>query len=159
MRRPIQLRLAATGLAATGLLLAACPAAAFSPTVETWTNHREGPAGECAGFSITGTWDITHRLTTFYDADGTATRDIEQVDFVGTFSNATTGASVPDSGSRTFFDTLAPDGSFLATYMVQVRKSDYVHTAGRVDFQTGRQVGVDGFTAENLAALCEALAE
>jgi hypothetical protein len=64
---------------------------------------------------------------------------------------------VPDSGSRTFFDTLAPDGSFLTTYMVEMRKSAYVHTAGRTDFQTGDFTGTSGFDDAGIAALCEAL--
>jgi hypothetical protein len=152
-------RFAALALASAALLLAAAPAAAASPTVETWTVHVERPFVDCADVSVVGVWEITHRLTVFFDGNGTATRDIERVDFRGRLVNGATGASVADSGTRIFFDTLAPDGSFLTTYEVQVRKSAYVHTAGRTDFQTGDTTGVDGFTAQNIDALCQALGD
>jgi hypothetical protein len=112
---------------------------------------------DCPGFPVTGVWDITHRLTIFFDSAGTAIRDIEAVDFAGRLVNASTGAWVADSGSRVFFDTLAPDGSFLTTYAVQVRHSAYVHGAGRIDFQTGEFRGLDGLDPAGIAALCEAL--
>jgi hypothetical protein len=150
-------RIAGLGLASAALVLSASPAAATSPTVDTWTVHVERPFVDCPTFSTTGIWDIRHRLTIFFDGDGTATRDIEQVDFSGRIVNASTGDSVADSGARTFFDTLAPDGSFLTTYMVQVRKSAYVHTAGRIDFQTGEFNGRDGLGSAGIAALCQAL--
>jgi hypothetical protein len=159
MNRSRNRRLAATLFAGAALLLSAVPALAAKPSVESWDAQREGPFEDCPGFSTIGSWDIHHKLTYFYDSDGIAIRDIDQVDFTGRIVNAETGAWVPDSGSRTFFDTLAPDGSFLTTYMVTVRKSDYVHDAGRVDFQTGGFHGHEGFTPDNIAALCEALGE
>lgn len=144
-------------LASAALLLTAAPAAAAAPSVESWTVHREFLFEECPDFSVIGVWDISHRLTIFFDADGVAIRDIEHVAFSGRLVNESTGASVPDSGARTFFDTLAPDGSFLTTYVVQVRHSAYVHGAGRFDFQTGVFHGVSEVDADNIAALCEAL--
>lgn len=144
-------------LAGAALLTGATPAAAVSPTVDVWTVHREVPFVDCPGFATIGAWDITHRLTVFSDASGVPIRDTERVDFVGEIRNATTGASVPDSGSRIFFDTLAPDGSFLETYSNELRHSRYVHVAGRVNWQTGEQVGVNGFDADGIAALCAAL--
>ena len=89
-------------------------------------------------------WTISHKLTFFYDATGLAVRDTERVDFSGRFVNAETGASVPDSGSIIYFDTLAPDGSYLTTYSTQVRHSAYIHSAGRLDFQNGTFTGRDG---------------
>ena len=157
MNRTHSRRLAATLFAGVALALSAVPAMAVKPTVETWDVQREGPFEDCPGFATIGVWDIHHKLTYFYDSDGIAIRDTDEVDFTGRIVNAETGAWVPDSGSRTFFDTLAPDGSYLTTYMVTVRKSDYVHDAGRVDFQTGAFRGHDGFTPDNIAALCEAL--
>jgi hypothetical protein len=144
-------------MASAALALSAGPAAAAAPTVDSWTVHIERPAVDCPDFSVTGVWDISHRLTLFFDSAGTATRDIEQVEFIGQFVNASTGASVADSGSRIFFDTLAPDGSYLTTYMVQVRHSAYVHGAGRLDFQTGALHGLDGMDSAGIAALCQAL--
>jgi hypothetical protein len=149
---------AALTLAAAALLLTAAPAVAATPAVETFRVHVERPFIDCPGFSVLGIWDIDHKLTLFFDGSAVATRDIERVDFSGRLVNTSTGASVPDSGSRTFFDTLAPDGAFLTTYMVEVRKSTYVHGAGRTDFQTGAFHGVDAFEPANVTALCGALA-
>jgi hypothetical protein len=156
-RRTTKGRLAFT-LAGAALLVSAVPAVAATPTVETTTVHVERPFVDCPTFATTGVWDITHRLTVFYDAAGIATRDIERVDFSGRIVNSSTGAWVPDSGTRIFFDTLAPDGSFLTTYAVEVRHSSYVHGAGRTDFQTGDFRGLDAFDPANVAALCDALA-
>jgi hypothetical protein len=150
-------RVAALAMAGAALALSAAPAAAVAPTVDSWTVHREFPFEECPDFNVIGTWDISHRLTIYFNSEGIATRDIEQVEFVGRLTNETTGAWVADSGSRIFFDTLAPDGSFLTTYMVQVRHSAYVHMAGRTDFQTGEFAGQDGTGPESIAALCQAL--
>jgi len=159
VNRSSTFRGATLAVATAAMLLTAAPAAAATPTMESSTIHREGPFAECPDFSIVGVWDISRKLTIFYDNDGVAIRDIEQVEFSGQLVNASTGASVPDSGSRTFFDTLAPDGSFLTTYVVQVRHSAYVHGAGRFDFQTGVYHGLGEVTPEHLAALCEALSE
>jgi hypothetical protein len=150
-------RVAALAIAGAALAMTAGSAAAVTPTVDTATVHVERPFVDCPDFSVIGDWDITHRLTVFFDADGTAIRDIERVDFSGRLVNSSTGAWVADSGTRIFFDTLAPDGSFLTTYAVQVRKSAYVHTAGRTDFQTGNFNGRDGFGPQEIAALCTAL--
>lgn len=150
-------RAAVFSLAGAALLITAAPAAAVTPTVESWSGHIERPFVECDGFTTVGVWTISHRLTLFYGSDGVAIRDIEAVDFVGEIVNPETGASVADRGSRTYFDTLAPDGSFLTTYAVEVRKSTYVHTAGRTDFQTGEFAGANGFDDAGVAALCAAL--
>lgn len=157
MIRTTSRRIATIGCAAVAGLLGAMPAAAASPTVDSWTVHVERPFIPCDGFETRGVWDISHRLTLFTDSTGVPIRDIERVDYVGEIVNATTGASVPDSGLRIFFDTLAPDGSFLTTYAVDVRHSAYIHTAVRTDFQTGGSVGHDGFTDAGIAALCDAL--
>jgi hypothetical protein len=149
---------AALALAGAALLGSAAPAAAVTPTVESWTVHVERPFVDCPDFTVLGVWDISHKLTFFYDASGVAVRDIERVDFSGHLTNPGSGAWVADAGSRTFFDTLAPDGSYLATFMVQVRKSAYVHVAGRTDFQTGDFNGRNGLDDAGIAALCEALA-
>jgi hypothetical protein len=150
-------RAVALAFASAALLISAAPAAAATPSVDTWSVHVERPFVDCPDFSVMGVWDISHRLTVYYDSEGTAIRDIERVDFTGQLVNTSTGASVADSGTRIFFDTLAPDGSFLTTYSVQVRHSAYVHTAGRTDFQTGDFNGLDGMSPANIAVLCETL--
>ena len=148
-------RVAALVMAGAALAASSGAVAAAPPTTETSTAHIERPFTDCPGFTVLGIWDISHRLTFFYDSEGIAIRDIESVDFSGRLVNESTGAWVADSGSRTFFDTLAPDGSFLTTYMVQQRTSKYIHSAGRIDFQTGTFRGLDG--EANMDALCEAL--
>jgi len=64
-----------------------------------------------------------------------------------------------DSGSIIYFDTLAPDGSYLTTYSIVVRHSAFMHTALRIDFQAGTFHGLDGESPAGVAALCAALAE
>jgi hypothetical protein len=150
-------RAAALAISSAALLVSAGSATATTPTADSWTVHIERPFADCPGFSVVGVWDITHKLTLYLDSEGTATRDTERVDFVGQLVNTSTGASVADSGTRIFFDTLAPDGSFLTTEMVQVRKSTYVHSAGRIDFQTGDFRGRNGLDSAGIAALCGAL--
>jgi hypothetical protein len=144
-------------MASAALVLSAGSVTATSPTVDSSTVHIERPFIDCPDFSTLGVWDISHRLTIFYDAEGTPVRDIEQVDYSGRIVNTETGAWVADSGARTYFDTLAPDGSFLTTYQVEQRHSLYIHGAGRTDFQTGDFNGLNAFDPANVAALCEAL--
>jgi hypothetical protein len=152
-------RAVATALAGAALALTTGSAAATTPTVETWTNHVEVGFFDCDGFSVIGRWAIHHRLTFYYDAEGVAVRDIERIDYSGELVNSESGASLPDGGIRVFFDTLAPDGSYLTTYMVQVRDGTYLHTAGRIDFQDGTFRGIDGLQPDNFADVCEALSD
>jgi hypothetical protein len=157
MIRSSKHRAAALVMASAAFALGAGPAAAAAPIADSSTVHIERPFIDCPDFSTLGVWDINHRLTLFVDSEGTPIRDIEQVEFSGRIVNTSTGAWVADSGARTYFDTLAPDGSFLTTYAVEVRHSDYIHGAGRTDFQTGDFNGLDAFGQANLDALCEAL--
>ena len=150
-------RVAALVMAGAALAASSGAVAAAAPIVESSTVHVERPFIDCPGFSTVGIWDISHRLTLFLDASGTPIRDIEEVDFSGRIVNATTGAWVADSGARIYFDTLAPDGSFLTTYAVEQRHSQYIHGAGRTDFQTGDFNGRNAFDPANVDALCEAL--
>ena len=157
MGSPKRRQIAALAMAGAAMALGSSTAIAASPSVQTWSGHVERPFIDCPDFGTMGVWEIGHKLTIFYDAAGTPIRDIEQVDFSGRIVNVETGAWVADSGSRIYFDTLAPDGSYLTTYAVEQRKSRYVHNAGRTDFQTGTFSGHDGFGDANIAALCEAL--
>jgi hypothetical protein len=159
LRRHLRRSLASVGAAIATLALLVGPATAASPTVESWTNHVDRPYLECAGFDAVGVWDIRHKLTFFFNSSGVAIRDTERVDYAGRFVNSVTGAWVADSGSTTYFDTLAPDGSYLTTYANVVRHSAYIHSGGRIDFQTGTYHGNDGESAAGVAALCAALGE
>jgi hypothetical protein len=160
----VKLRRRLSIVAATGSLAClaglAGPVQAASPSVETWTNHVDVPYLSCPGFDVNGVWDISHRLTFFFDANGVAIRDTERVDFSGRFVNANaTDSWVPDSGSILYFDTLAPDGSYLTTISNQVRHSEFTHTAGRFDYQSDAFRGRDGWSDASVAALCAALSE
>lgn len=159
MLSPSVRRAIALSFACVAWALAVGGATARAPIVQTSSAHIERPFEDCPDFGIIGSWDIKRRLTLFVDGTGTPIRDIERVDFSGRLINAETGTWVPDSGIRIFFDTLAPDGSFLTTIVNDVRKSEYVHGAGRFDFQTETFHGTDALSATNITALCEALAE
>lgn len=155
LRRMVVSSAASLAIAAT----IAGPASAARPSVDTWTNSVDRYYLSCDGFDVNGVWEISHKLTFYLDASGVPVRDMEQVEFVGHFVNTVTGASVPDSGSIRWFDTLAPDGSYLTTYQTTVRHSRWIHGAGRIDFQLGVYHGNDGEDAAGVAALCAALGE
>ena len=57
-----------------GVLVAslAVPAAAHPPEVITWTNEVDAPYFDCGTFEAHGVWTVSHRLTLFRDASGTA---------------------------------------------------------------------------------------
>ena len=134
-------------------------AAAATPQVDTWTNHSlDVDYFECDGAPINGDWMVTHHLITFYDNAGVPTRDIEKIDFTGAFVNPANGKAIADSGQLIFRDVLAPDYSYLSTTMNVVRKSAYLHAAGRNDFDTGKSVGMDNWDS-GLSAACAALAD
>jgi hypothetical protein len=145
--------------ACAATLLAFGGVAAYAPIVETGTFQIERPFDPCPDFDVIGSWEIDRKLVLYVDDTGTPFRDIERISFSGRLINAESGAWVADSGQRIFFDTLAPDGSFLTTVVNDVRKSKYVHGASRFDFETGDFHGKDALSADNWAALCEALSE
>jgi hypothetical protein len=103
-----------------------------------------------------GVWHVTDILTVYLDSSGTAIRDREKVEFTGSFTNPDTGASIPDAGQIIWFDTLDADGNFLTTMRNSVRRSDYFQVAGRTDFQSSADHGVDRFGV-NVPAACAAL--
>ena len=146
------------GTSATVLLTLALagPVAAAQPEVITWSNPVDRPFLDCGTFEAHGVWTVRHVLTLFPGADGTPIRDIEQMSFVGSIVNPDTGASIEDSGKVVYFDTLAPDGSYLTTYANTVRRSDYFTVAGRQNWQDGSFHGVDRFDV-NIPAACAAL--
>ena len=154
-------RTAVTAAAVTGaLLLAAVPgASAATPEIDTWTNPAYGPYLDCPTFTVYGDWTVAHRLTIFFANDGTPTRDIEAITFSGRFVNPDNGAWVPDAGRVVYFDTLDADYNYLTTMSNSQRTSDYVHGAGRRDFQLGTFRGLDGESSTNVAALCAALGD
>ena len=149
-------RMMGAGLVAGLLLAGAQPAAAASPEVYTWSNDVDAAYFDCGSFEAHGVWTVSHVLTFYLDQEGTAIRDREKVEFTGAFVNPETGASIRDSGQIMWFDTLAPDGSYLTTMSNVIRRSDYFKVAGRTDFQHGTFHGVDRFDV-NIPAACAAL--
>lgn len=147
--------LAAGAALLMALGLAAPVAADGKPTVATWSNPVDVPYFDCGTFTAHGVWTVSHVLTTWFHADGTPDRDIEQVSFSGAFVNTETGASIADSGRIIFFDTLAPDFSYLSTDSNVVRHSAYFRVAGR-STASGAFHGVDRFDV-NIPAACAAL--
>jgi len=155
MRSIRRLLVAATTAGALAAVLA-IPAAARAPEFRTWSNDVDVPYFDCGSFEAHGVWTISHRLTLFHDASGTAVSDHEIVDFKGAFVNPDTGASIPDSGRIVFFDTLAPDGSYLTTIQNTVRRNRYLHESFRYDFQADAFHGTSRFDA-GIEAACKAL--
>jgi hypothetical protein len=115
----------------------------------------DAPYFECDGFTAHGVWTVSHVLKTWFLADGTPDRDIEQMSFTGAFVNPDTGASISDSGKVIYFDTLAPDFSYLSTDANVLRRSVYFQVAGRAK-NDGSFHGVDRFDV-NIPAACAAL--
>jgi len=104
------------GAAAVLALALAAPVAAAGPTVENWTTTRDVPYFDCpAGFTVNGVWTVNHVLKIWFHADGTPDRDIDQMSFTGAFVNHANGTSIADAGKVIYFDTLAPDFSYLST--------------------------------------------
>ena len=155
MRSIRRLLVAATTAGALASALA-IPATATSPEVRTWSNDVDVPYFDCGSFEAHGVWTISHRLTLFHDTSGVEISDHEIVDFKGAFVNPDTGASIPDSGRIVFFDTLAPDGSYLATIQNTVRRNRYLHESFRYDFQADAFHGMSRFDA-GIEAACKAL--
>jgi hypothetical protein len=144
-------------LGAALLLAAAGPAsAAAAPEVSTWENQVDVPYFDCGTFQAHGVWTVSHVLTVWFDADGAPLRDREKVEFTGSFVNPDTGASIADAGQIIYFDTLDADWNYVTTMRNDVRKSAYLHAAGRTDFQTGVRHGMDRFDV-NVPAACAAL--
>jgi hypothetical protein len=153
----MRIRTIGSGLAALGLALGISGTAlGAQPQTDSWTNQVDRPYFDCGSFEAHGVWTITHHLTLFLGEAGQPIRDIEVVDFAGAFVNPLTGASIPDSGRITYFDTLDANGDYLTTMANVVRHNAYLHSAGRSDFQTGTYAGMDRFDA-GVAAACLAL--
>jgi hypothetical protein len=169
MVHAIARRLRAASIVLGGTVIAASmvvPVQAASPEIVTVQLHRNFPFVSCGTSWIWGTWDVTRRVTTFFDASGAATSDIYDVRFSGVVYNPANGASTPDAGVNDFHDQLAPDGSFASTMWTFQRTNAYVHEAGQRllgpsdangDQATLRQVGNQGFNDTTIAELCTAL--
>jgi hypothetical protein len=150
-------------LAALALPLAlAAPAAAVEPTRETLhvttTNRTLCPSG----VSLIGVFDVTREITTFYDQDGNAIRQLWVASFEGTTTNPLNGMSLPNSGVRVFHRDLVTGELFTTGDNVLTKLPDggvAIGGAGRLIFDAaGRLIGHDGpETSTEMAQLCAAL--
>jgi hypothetical protein len=119
-------------------------------------------------FPVLGTWDVTLRTVTFFDAaTGNPVRVVSYLSFDGTLSNPATGKSVPDSVHHPdkITDYFASDGTFLKEVIIESRDDRYLHAAGRfgtdanvnVLFDNGRSWFLDASHVIDLQPLCAAL--
>ena len=84
------------GLIVLFLIIPAATAFALPPTVETQQVHVHlDNVGECDGFHVDLDLDVTRRITTFYDQEGTPIRRVVHAHGKGMVSNSVTGASAP----------------------------------------------------------------
>ena len=141
----------------------AAPASALEPTRETVTVHRVlNPFFTCPGFTVTGVFDITREITTFYDNDGTPVSRLLRNDITGTVINNETGHSLPSDGVRIFHIDLTTGAGFTTGSNGITKLPDggtAVPGAGRLVFDANGQLiehlGTDDST--EMAQLCAAL--
>ena len=150
-------------LAALALSLAvAAPAAAVEPTRETVhvTTINRNPCP--SGVALIGVFDVTREITTFYDEDGNAIRQLWHATFEGTTTNPLTGLSLSNRGVRVFHEDLVTGELFTTGDNVVTKLPDggvAIGGAGRLVFDAaGRLIEHDGpDTASERAQLCAAL--
>jgi hypothetical protein len=89
----------------------AAVAAADTPTFSEDDAHIvTNPYITCGTFVVIGDFDVTRRITTFYDSDRNAIRRVAHISVDGTLTNSATGASLLISREGTFTQNLV-DGS------------------------------------------------
>src|SRR5215213_6230156 len=95
-------------------LALAAPTAAVEPTRDTVHVTTNTPAPCPSGVVLIGVFSVTREITTFYDNDGNAVRQLWVATFEGTFTNPLTGAWLPNGGVRIFHRDLVT-GEFFTT--------------------------------------------
>ena len=145
-----------------GALAVPATAAAAEPTRETVqvTTINANPCP--SGVVLIGVFSVKREITTFYDNDGNAVRQLWVVSFEGTVTNPLTGASLPNSGVRIFHRDLVTGELFTTGSNVVTKLPNggvAIGAAGRLVFDSaGRLVEYNGpDTAEERAQLCAAL--
>jgi hypothetical protein len=140
-------------------------AAADQATIEEQTFHRSIPNFlSCPGFTISGEFDITRIVFTFYDSDGTPIRTVIHVHSEGTLTNTATGKTLADGGNQIITTDLLTG----AVVVVGPSRVDTAPGVGVVFAQVGRVVRENGQVVEidgrndilegNLAPLCAYMA-
>ena len=137
-------------------------AAAVEPTRETVHVTTIAPTACPSGVTLIGVFSVTREITTFYDNDGNAVRQLWVATFEGTTTNPLTGESLPNRGVRVFHRDLMTGEVFTTGTNVVTKLPDggvAIGGAGRLVFDAaGRLIehlGPD--TATERAELCEAL--
>jgi hypothetical protein len=143
-------------------LAAPATAAAVEPTRETLHVTSIVPVPCAGGVTLIGVFDVTREITTFYDGDGTPTRQLWVASFEGTTTNPNTGDSLPNRGVRIFHKDLVTGELFTTGTNVVTKLPDggvAVGGAGRLVFDAqGNLIEHDGpATTTERAQLCAAL--
>jgi hypothetical protein len=80
-------------------------------------------------FRAVGGWQVAVRDEVYFDEQDHHPVKVQSfILFSGTFSNADTGASVPDGGTFKLIDYLAPDGSVTKEIEIENRRSGPYYT-------------------------------
>jgi hypothetical protein len=145
-----------------GALAVPATAVAVEPTRETLQVTTITPVPCPSGLTLIGVFSVTREITTFYDPDGNAVRQLWVASFEGTTTNPTTGESLPNRGVRVFHRDLVTGEFFTTGTNVVTKLPDggvAIGGAGRLVFDSaGRLVEHNGpDSAEERAQLCVAL--
>ena len=149
-------------LGAVLALVVPATAAAIEPTRDTVHVTTIAPTPCPSGVTLIGAFGVTREITTFYDNDGNAVRQLWIATFEGTTTNPLTGASLPNRGVRVFHRDLTTGELFTTGTNVVTKLPDggvAIGGAGRLVFDaSGKLVDHEGpDTATERAQLCEAL--
>jgi hypothetical protein len=137
-------------------------AAAFEPTRETLHVTTVTPVPCASGVTLIGVFNVTREITTFYDSDGKAVRQLWVATFEGSTTNPQNGESLPNRGVRIFHRDLVTGELFTTGTNVVTKLPDggvAIGGAGRLVFDSaGRLVEHNGpESSEERAQLCAAL--
>jgi hypothetical protein len=143
----------------------AATAAADQPTIQEETIHRSiGNFLPCPGFTISGDFDITRIVFTFYDSNSTPIRTVVHIHVEGTLTNAATGKTLAENGNQIITtDLLTGEVIVVGPSRVDTAPGEGVVFAqvGRVVRENGQVVEIDGrndILEGNLAPLCAYMA-
>jgi hypothetical protein len=145
-----------------GALAVPATAAAVEPTRETLHVTTITPAPCPSGVVLIGVFSVTREITTFYDNDGNAVRQLWVASFEGTWTNPQTSESLPNWGVRVFHRDLVTGELFTTGTNVVTKLPDggvAIGGAGRLVFDAaGRLVEHNGpDMSEESAQRCAAL--
>jgi len=152
----------AIGGALVAVALSIGTAVAAAPSTIEVSFHSSRPTFlACPGFAVDGEFDVTRRITTFFDAAGSPIRIVAHVTGTGTLSNPLTGKSLPDenhftvttdlvTGTRTFAGDVRVDTAPGVGLVFQVVGRLVFAPDGSVQFESAPHDDLDG----NLGSLC-----